>query len=208
MWHKCSYPGCRQLATDTPGPGYARGKCEHHGRWRACVVHTGSCPTCTRERDVRRAEEVERQSRQRIQEQREKDERIQTYVAEYLRQGYAPEAAEALTEKRLRDEEERAQQEATERYAAEQERRRAVGEIARCPVCKRDVPASQGVILKHGGTVEGLPCTGTGTIVSPLKMSGNLPTNSRKTNAGSGVRERPQNCKYRGQGSMTSQFPS
>jgi hypothetical protein len=79
------------------------------------------------------------------------------YIADYRREGYGQAAAEALANKRRREGPQpkswTAENILGERHAAEYQRKIDAGVIARCPRCRRDAPASDGIILKHIGEI-------------------------------------------------------
>jgi hypothetical protein len=136
------------------------GTCERHGKVEACywhseyhLGHSYQCPVCAREEEQQHgADQAEADRRN-----RQHPDPRPGYIADYRREGYGQAAAEALANKRHREDPQpkywTAGDIAGERHTAERQRKIEARVIAFCPHCRRDAPASDGIILKHTSTV-------------------------------------------------------
>lgn len=108
------------------------------------------------------ADQAEAARRNGMEPPRSPEESRRRYVSEYRAQGYGQQAAEAMAHRRIREEpalprgawtaaDIRAERwEADrQRQAAERKKNLDAGSLAVCPICKDDVPASQGIVLAH-----------------------------------------------------------
>lgn len=190
MKHRCRVEGCKGR-WDWGTCGYhLTGKCSRHGKWWVCKTHEyyRDCPICSAEERQRQkaqqvADEAEAVRRNGMEPPRSPEESRLRYVSDYRAQGYGQQAAEAMAHRRIREEpalppgawtaaDIRAERWEAElqKQSAERQKNLDAGSLAVCPICKADVPASQGIVLAHkrlepGGKdfMDGqVPCLGEG----------------------------------------------
>jgi hypothetical protein len=156
-----------------------KGTCPIHGQWAACLTHRRlqewdeirgdsreySCPLCAGEAAAWEQQEIHASSAEADRRNAEEARRnppltIEAAIAQFRAEGYGVQAAEALARKQVG---ETTSQRGLpwygrssgdhsvfdERWRARRQRRLETGEAAVCPACKRDAPASEGVILAH-----------------------------------------------------------
>jgi hypothetical protein len=117
---------------------------------------------------------LEAERRNAAEERREQD-TLARYAAEFRAQGYGEPAVGAMVRKRFREENRPPRKWTGDHISAERERAETLrkidtGELMGCPVCKRFVPVSEGVILAHDNAQPGYyysgpdPCRGEGML--------------------------------------------
>jgi hypothetical protein len=159
----CDFPPCTAPShphTDRYGKNPCDGECDKHGHWETCQSHSSvdharhayECPVC-------RHETWQQQQRNEAEAKRRNDANPPSpyadYVAEYKRQGYGQEAAEALAQKQLRGNPPPPVKHWTagdiwqEQHQLERKEKIRQGTLAVCPNCRQDVPVSDWIILSH-----------------------------------------------------------
>ena len=175
MAKRCSVPEPQHL----PGR-LVKFSCTKHGRSYACPAHVPfpiMCPMCRHELDTAGRE------RCRAEEAKEERERqkAEPVIAEFQRQGYSREEAEALAAKQARDDEAERRRQVRQARLDDEKRRYEEGTYGLCPRCNQNVfQVSGGIILAHDTAgylpeypwqpdIPGSPCSGVGERALPPK---------------------------------------